>query len=78
MRFTDAVAGGVAIMTLPEEIRPAYYQKCPILIVLDDNSLVISTVTILHNGIVASDLGFRPGKWNFIQLSYHTAFVMSK
>lgn len=78
VRFTDAVAGGVTIMTLPEEIRPAYYQKCPILVVLDDNSLAISTVTILHNGIVASDVGFRPGKWNFIQLSYHTDFVMSK
>lgn len=77
VRFTDVVAGGATIMTLPEEIRPAYYQKCPILSVLDDNSSVISTVTILHNGIVASDVGFRPGKWNFIQLSYHTNYTSS-
>lgn len=77
VRFTDVVAGGVTIMTLPEEIRPAYYQKCAILSVLDDNSLVISTVTILPNGIVASDNGFRSGKWNFIQLSYHTNYTSS-
>ena len=74
VRFTNNVAGGVPIMTLPEEIRPAYYQKCPILIVLDDNSLAISTVSIVHSGIVASDLGFRSGKWNFIQLNYHANY----
>ena len=75
VRFTDVVAGGVTIMTLPKEIRPAYYQKCAILSVLDDNSLAISTVAILPNGIVASDNGFRSGKWNFIQLSYHTNYT---
>lgn len=77
VRFTDVVAGGATIMTLPEEIRPAYYQKCPIIICQSDGTLIVSTVTILPNGVIASDGGFLDGTWNFIQLNYHTNYTSS-
>ena len=64
-------------MTLPEEIRPAYYQKCPIIICQSDGTLIVSTVTILPNGVIASDGGFLAGTWNFIQLNYHTNYTSS-
>lgn len=73
VRFENNILGGETVMILPSEIVPAFYQKCPILGVWGDNDqMVIQTVSILPNGVVASDTGFCAGKWNFIQLNYHT------
>lgn len=74
--FENNISGGETVMVLPEEIRPAYYQKCPILGIWgDDNKMVIQTISILQNGVVASDTGFCAGKWNFIQLNYYTNYM---
>lgn len=78
VRFENDISPGETIMVLPEPIRPAYYQKPPIMAVWGNNDeFRIQTIVILNNGIVASDTGFCAGKWNFIQCGYHTNYDAS-
>lgn len=72
MRFTNDIASAETIMILPDGIRPAFYQKCPIIATGSDNIIRIQSVTVLPNGTVASDSGFVAQKWMFIQVAYHT------